>query len=144
MKVALWLLMLISIGAFPSHAQERVEAESKVLALERLWGAAAQLRDVKALETIFDDSMVYVDIDGKLMTKANVLAETAAVSPVDIVVESSAAHAHGDVVIVTGVMQLRGVERGKPYLRYGRFLDTWLDRGNHWVCVSSMTTAMKK
>lgn len=135
---------MMLLCALCSEARGQSAAESKVLALERLWGAAAQMRDTKALEIIFDDSMVYVDIDGKQMTKTQVLAETAAVSPVDIVVESSAAHAHGDVVIVTGVMQLRGVDRGKAYLRYGRFLDTWLDDGKRWVCLSSMTTAMRK
>ena len=144
MKRTLWLLVLICFGPCSAQVQGRIEAESKVLALERLWGAAAQLRDTKALESIFDNSMVYVDISGKLMTKAEVLADTAAVSPVDIVVESSVARSHGDVVIVTGIMQLKGLEGGKSYLRYGRFMDTWLEKGDHWVCISSMTTAMKK
>jgi ketosteroid isomerase-like protein len=144
MKRTRALLIFLCCSAGVIRAQERFDAESKVLALERLWGAAAQLRDVKALETIFDESMVYVDIDGKLMTKAQVLAETTAASAVDIVVQSSAAHSQGNVVIVTGVMQLRGMERGKPYLRHGRFLDTWIDKGDHWACVSSMTTAMRK
>jgi ketosteroid isomerase-like protein len=126
------------------YGQAQDAGESKVLALERLWGAAAQMRDTKALESIFDESMVYVDIDGKLMSKAQVLAETKALSPVDIVVQSSSAHSHGNVVIVTGVMQLKGIEGGKAYLRYGRFLDTWVAKGDQWVCLSSMTTAMKQ
>ena len=110
------------------------------MALERLWGAAAQLRDIKALESIFDDQMTYVHIDGRLMTKAEVLADTRAVSAVEIVVDSSVAHSHGNVVIVTGILHLKGVEAGKPYLRYGRYVDTWLPKANHWVCISSMTT----
>jgi len=111
--------------------------------LERLWGEAAQFRDVKALESIFDDSLVYVHIDGRLMTKARVLADTKAASVVDIVVESSTAQAHGNTVIVSGVLQLKGVERGKPYLRHGRFIDTWVYEEGHWLCVASMTTAMQ-
>lgn len=138
-----WLVVLLCLGTW-AHAQERGEAESKVLALERLWGAAAQLRDIKALESIFDDSLVYVHIDGRLMTKADVLADTRALSPVDIVVQSSAARSHGNVVIVTGVMQLKGIENGKPYQQYGRFLDTWVEKDNRWVCISSMTTPIRK
>lgn len=141
MKRVLWLLAIS--WALCSCGQAQDEA-SKVLALERLWGAAAQIRDIKALESIFDDSIVYVDIDGKLMTKAQVLAETKAVDSVDIVVQSSSAHSYGNVVIVTGIMQLKGEAGGKPYLRHGRFLDTWLAKGDHWVCLSSMTTAMKE
>jgi len=143
MKRRLAILILVVLGAWPGNAQSR-ETESKILALERLWGAAAQLRDIRALESIFDDSMTYVHIDGRLMTKSEVLADTRAVSPVEIVVDSSVAHSHGNVVMVTGILHLKGVKSGKPYLQYGRYMDTWLRKQNHWVCVSSMTTPMKK
>jgi ketosteroid isomerase-like protein len=143
MKRMPWVLVLIFWGTC-LQAQGQAETESKVLALERLWGAAAQMRDIKALESIFDDSMVYVHIDGRLMTKAQVLADTMAVSPVDIVVQSSVARSQENVVIVTGVLQLKGIKGGKPYLSHGRYLDTWLEKGDQWVCVSSMTTEIKK
>jgi ketosteroid isomerase-like protein len=144
MRRTMALLALVCMGACCARAQERADAESKVLALERLWGAAAQLRDIKALDSIFDEGLVYVDIDGRLMTKAEVLADTKAVSAVEIVLQSSAAHSHGKVVMVTGVMRLRGVEKGKPYERYGRFLDTWVNKGDQWVCLASMSTPVKK
>jgi ketosteroid isomerase-like protein len=144
MKTLFGVLVFVCLETFSAAAQSRLEAESKVLALERLWGEAAQLRDIRALESIFDDSIIYVHIDGRLMTKDQVLADTRAVTAVEIVVDSSVARSHGNVVVVTGVLHLRGVEAGKPYLRYGRYLDTWLLRGNRWVCVSSMTTPMTR
>ncbi|HUA14673.1 MAG TPA: nuclear transport factor 2 family protein [Verrucomicrobiae bacterium] len=144
MRKTIALMALLSAGVCCGWAQERVDAESKVLALERLWGSAVQLRDIKALDSIFDDAMVYVDIDGKLMTKAEVLADTKELSPVDVVMQSSAARSQGRVVMVTGVMRLRGVDQGRPYQRYARFLDTWLDKGDHWVCISSVTTPVRK
>ena len=85
-----------------------------------------------------------INIDGRLMTKAEVLADTAAVNPVEIVVESSTAHSHGSSVIVTGVLRLKGIEGGVPYLRHGRFLDTWIHKNGDWVCISSMTTPMER
>ena len=118
------------------------DAASKVLALERLWGQAAEIRDTKALESIFDDALTYVPIDGRLMTKPQVLADTKLVSPVVIVVESEAARSHADIVVVTGVLRLSGREHGKAYLRRGRFVDTWLFKRGHWVCIASMTTPM--
>ena len=144
MQRSRWLAVLVCFSTLSAHGQRPVDAESKVLALERLWGEAAQFRDIKALESIFDKSLVYVHIDDRLMTKAEVLADTQAASSVEIVVQSSIAHAHGNTVIVTGVLRLKGVERGKPYLRYGRFVDTWLYKEGHWVCVASMTTPMQR
>jgi ketosteroid isomerase-like protein len=144
MKKQFSLTLLICLWSLPIHAQSRTDAESKVLALERLWGQAAQVRDIRALESIFDDALAYVHIDGRLMTKEQVLADTKSVSAVEIVVNSSAAHAHGNVVIVTGILHLKGIQAGKPYSQSGRYLDTWMARGEGWVCVSSMTTPMKR
>jgi ketosteroid isomerase-like protein len=144
MKKWLRALIVAFLSVLAAQAQSEHDAESKVLALERLWGSAAQTRDTKALGSIFDDSLAYVHIDGRLMTKAEVLADTRAVSAVDIVVESSVARSHGNLVIVTGVMKLKGIEKGKQYVRYGRFLDTWMEKGDQWVCLSSMTTAIQK
>lgn len=145
LNVLVWLGLCLSSGLAtgPVHAQDTVDAESKVGTLERLWGEAAQIRDVKALDSIFDDSLVYVHIDGRLLTKAQVLADTKEADAVDIVVQSSTARAHGNTVIVSGVLQLKGVQRGKPYLRHGRFIDTWVYEEGHWLCVASMTTAMQ-
>ena len=102
------------------------------------------MRDTRALASIFDESLIYVHIDGRLMNKADVLADTKALDPVNIVVDSSVARSHGNVVIVTGILHLKGIEAGKPYRRYGRYLDTWISSGDRWLCVSSMTTPIKK
>jgi hypothetical protein len=77
------------------------------------------------------------------MSKAQVLADTKTANPVEIVVESEVAQAHEHAVIVTGVMRLRGIENGKPYLRHGRFVDTWLFKSGQWMCVSSVTAATR-
>lgn len=142
MNRRLLAVFLIWSTALASQAQGpgSFDAESKVRALERLWGEAAQLRDIKALDSIFDDSLVYVHIGGGVMTKAEVLADTKNGEAVNIVVESSDARAHGDLVIVTGILRLKGVDGGKPYLRHGRFVDTWLNKKGSWVCIGSLTT----
>jgi ketosteroid isomerase-like protein len=137
------LVSLLIALAITASAQAN-EAESKVMALERLWGSAVQLRDIRALGSIFDDSLIYVTIDGRLLTKSQVLAETKAASPVDVVVRSSVAHLHGNVVIVSGLMELKGTEEGKPYFRHARFMDTWVSKSDGWVCISSMTTPVPK
>lgn len=143
MKKWKWLAALLCLATCCAHAQTSADAESKVRALERLWGEAAQFRDLKALDSLFDKSLIYVHIDGRLMTKEQVLADTAEVNAVDIVVESPTARAYGNAVIVVGVLRLKGMEHGKPYLRFGRFVDTWLYTDGHWLCVASMTTAMQ-
>jgi ketosteroid isomerase-like protein len=148
MSSAMRILMLAAllVGEESMGLAQSVDpdAASKVLALERLWGQASQLRDIKALDSIFDEGLVNLDIDGRLMTKAQTLADTLTTGPVEIVVESTGARVHGDVLIVTGMLRLKGVDHGKAYLRRGRFVDTWLYKNAHWVCIGSETTPMEQ
>jgi ketosteroid isomerase-like protein len=145
LRIALLIAALALAASTTARAQEAVngDAGSKVLALERLWGQASHLRDIKALDAIFDDDFVNLDIDGRLMTKAQTLADTLTTGPVEIVVESTGARVHGNTVIVTGVLHLKGVDGGRPYVRRGRFVDTWLYRKGHWVVIASETTPME-
>ena len=145
-RMILTVAALLASAPFTAVAQSAVDSEvaSRVLALERLWGQASQLRDIKALDAIFDEGLVNLDIDGRLMTKAQTLADTLTAVPAEIVVDSTGASVHGDVVIVFGVLHLKGVDHGKPYQRRGRFVDTWLYKNAHWVCIGSMTTPMEQ
>jgi hypothetical protein len=49
-------------------------ARSSVLALEYAWDQAQQRGDINALGAIFDNSLVFVDYDGKILTKPEYLA----------------------------------------------------------------------
>ena len=57
MKAGWYLAALLCMVAVTVSAQEN-EAESKVMALEQLWGSAVQMHDIKALDSIFEDSMI--------------------------------------------------------------------------------------
>ncbi len=72
-NIALVLILFCLTGQF-TKAQDSGEAgaRSNVLALEHAWDQALERRDVKALSTIFDDSLIYVDYDGAVLTKAGI------------------------------------------------------------------------
>jgi hypothetical protein len=95
--------------------------------LEHAWNQAAERKDTKALDAILDNSMVYVDDHGILRTKAEFLAwiRSADSHPQQEVTESMTAHMFGSTVVVTGIYVAKGVKNGKPYMRRGRFVDTW-------------------
>jgi len=116
--------------------------QSKILALENAWNQAEEHKDVKALDSLLDASLVYIDIDGSLMNKAQFIASVQAPSehPEQIVNESMTAHVYGDSAVVTGVYRDKGISNGKPYLRRGRFTDTWVHHEGIWVCVASQST----
>ncbi len=139
--LAVLLLLLPSAPRTDGPAQPDPE-QSKILALENAWNQAEEHKDVKALETLLDSSLVYIDYDGSIMNKAEFIAsvQAPALHPEQILNESMTAHVFGDSAVVTGVYREKGVNHGKPYSRRGRFTDAWVYRNGAWVCVASQST----
>jgi ketosteroid isomerase-like protein len=127
-----------SAGPAPGDADSDVEA--KVLAMQHMWGQAYVSKDPKALERILDDAFVNVDSDGILQTKAEVVAEVKTSTAVQFLTESMVVHLHGNTAIVTGVFEIRGVNRGKPYAQRERFVDTWFYKNGQWISIAGMVT----
>lgn len=147
MKVVLATVLgiaLTSLVLVPrSLAQDSTDAvQAKVLALENAWNVAEAHHDTQALDHLMSYSMVYIEQDGTLMDKAQFLASVKkqAASQEKIVTESVTAPVYGTTAIVVGVYRVAGVEKGKPFSHRGRFIDTWIEDGGNWQCVSAQAT----
>jgi ketosteroid isomerase-like protein len=136
------VVLLACAGTSTGFAQGASDSDvgSKIIALENLWSQASTAKDLKALDTILDDAFVYVGPDGKLMTKAEVLADVKASPVLQVTTESMVVHLHGDTAVVTGTYRMKGVERGGPFVRSGRFVDTLLYKNGLWVAIASLAT----
>src|SRR5271169_3865663 len=122
MLVALWACAGASSGYAPADSESDVGA--KILAMEHVWGYAYLSKDPKALEKILDDAFVNVDSDGRVQTKADVLAEVRTSTALQFLTESMTVYLHGNTAIVTGIFSINGVDHGKPYAQRERFVDT--------------------
>ena len=132
-----------------SAAQSEMDsaaARSRVMAFESAWGLAEKNKDAKALDALLDNSLTYIDYDGTLKTKSDFLADVKASghNREQQTVESTVARVYGDTAVVTGVYQVKGTDQGRPYLRRGRFTDTWVNRNGNWVCVASQYTLLSR
>jgi len=94
--------------------------------------------DNRALDLIFDDSLVYVEY-GKLVAKGDYLSKIKWTNPqVDqIAMEPMTVHTFGTTAIVVGTYRQRDATGGKPRLRRWRFLDTWVYKKGGWVLVAA-------
>lgn len=141
MKLPLFLLLMVSLPAAPRNAP-REQAETTVLALENAWNQAVRLRESAALQQLLVDGMIYIDYDGRVMSKGQYLAQVRSplLHPEHVVSESMHAHAYANSVIVTGVYSEKGKKNHVPYVLRERFIDTWVLLKGVWVCVSSQST----
>ena len=141
MKTLMLVALLASVGTSAGYAQDAdSDVEAKVLATQHMWGQAYVSKDPKALERILDDAFVNVDSDGILQTKAEVVAEVRTSTVVQFLTESMVVHLHGNTALVTGIFQLKGVDRGKPYAQRERFVDTWFHKNGQWVSIAGLVT----
>jgi ketosteroid isomerase-like protein len=146
MKLVLAAILVCVAPIWVAAQSDDDGAKSKVVALEQLWNQAYKSGDTKALDSILDEGIVLVNDDGSVQTKAEFLAsvkESGAqpkAQQQQVAPESLNVHVFGAVAIATGVMRVKGVEGGKTYTRRERFVDTWLYKGGHWVCVGTDAT----
>jgi hypothetical protein len=122
-------------------------AQSKVLALESAWNIAEEKSDVRALDLIFDNSMIYIDEDGTLLSKAQFLARirNTRTQMQSLVTQTIAVRIYGGATaVVVGSYRARGMEHNKAYLREGRFMDTWVLREGAWICVVAQSTPLTR
>jgi ketosteroid isomerase-like protein len=140
MRTLTLAVLLICAGATAGHAQgdSHIDAESKIVAMEHVWAQAYMIKDPKALASILDDAFVCVTPDGRVLTKADLLADVKTSTALQILTESMMVHLYGDSAIVSGTFRTRGVEHGKPYARRERFVDTWLYKNGQWVSITTM------
>src|SRR5450755_1009553 len=142
----IWVVMALFCTTVVRAQDTEGATKSKIVALEQLWNQAYKSGDTKALDSILDDGIVLVNDDGSVQTKPEFLASVkqSGAQPTaqqqQVALESLNVHVFGAVAIATGVMRVKGVESGKAYTRRERFVDTWLYKGGHWVCVGTDAT----
>jgi ketosteroid isomerase-like protein len=149
MRTMIAMCMVMTAAGILWAGQERrkpSEEEGRILALETAWNHAEQNKDVVALDQLLASTLVYIDYDGSLQNKAQFLAEAKSESlhPEQITNDEMTAHVYGDAAVVTGIYREKGISKGKPYSRRGRFTDTWVKENGTWLCVASQSTLMGK
>jgi ketosteroid isomerase-like protein len=119
--------------------QSSSDEGGRVLALETAWNHALEAKDTKALNMVLASTFVSLDIDGSVTNKSEFLAgiKSPAYQPSQAVTEQSNVQVYGDAAVVVGIFRVKGTEKGKPYVRRERFIDTWIKMNGAWQCVAT-------
>ena len=131
--------VVLSIAQEPSKQSSE---EGRLRALESAWNHAEQSKDAKALNQLLGESLVYIDYDGTLLNKKEFLESTLhnSIEQEQINNDGMTVHIYGNAAVVTGIYRDKGIEKGKAFLRRGRFTDTWVNHDGVWQCVASQST----
>jgi len=129
-----------------AQSERDAATRSRIAALEELWYESFRTSDTKAIDSILDTSVLLVNSDGSMQTKAEYLAalkssfsQTPADQP-QVTEESLRIKVFGATAIATGVYRVKGIDHGRPYEHRERFLDTWKFRDGSWAIVGTQAT----
>jgi ketosteroid isomerase-like protein len=112
---------------------------SKVIAMEHAWNRAELQNDAAALQLLLADDFVMTVAEGTLYNKAQLVASVRDRAYQPEVLQSSGmvVHSYATTAIVTGAYYEKGIDKGQPWERRGRFTDTWIFMNGRWQCVAS-------
>ena len=142
-KIFLCFAVMLCVAVFAVAQENKLTDEGgRVLALETAWNHALEAKDVKALNMLLAHTFVSVDIDGSVSSKSEFLAsiKSPEYQPSQAVTEQSNVQVFGDAAVVVGVFRIKGTEKGKPYVRRERFVDTWIKLNGTWQCLATTST----
>lgn len=143
MRIILYFFLVMAVGPPPAQTPTPAElAEARVMTLEYAWSQAIQMGESRPLQSMLAESLIYIDYDGKLMSKRQYLTHVIAplTHPEHIANEAMRAHTYGDSIVVTGIYHETGSKNGQPYELRERFVNAWIQQNGMWMCVSSQST----
>jgi ketosteroid isomerase-like protein len=139
------VLVLLFVGMARLLGWSQIDDDqARILNLENAWNQSVQTKDKAGLDMLLAPELVYVGVEGNLMSKAEYMAsvESQLEHPARVVSESMRVHVFGAAAIVDGVYRESGMKKGKPYTLRARFIDMWVRRRDSWVCIASDGTVM--
>ncbi len=133
--------LLIAFSPLVLSAQGNENAaRAKVLALEHVRNLAETSADLKALDSLFDHDLIYIDADGSLLTKTEVLAQVKSVPIQQFVTEQMTVQVFDDTAVVNGTYRTSEFRNGKLIVFRGRFTDIWMYKDSNWICIAAQET----
>ncbi len=140
MKTVGVLLILIWVTSEVVAGQQGPEGDAVTVirALEREWVEGQSRNDIRALDLIFDNALVYVEY-GKLVTKGEYLSRIKRAGPEVSGIEMGpmTIRRFENTAIVVGTYSERERSNGQFRVKRWRFIDTWVYKQNGWVLVGA-------
>ena len=139
------LICLISLGSAAwTQAQSTGEIEKAVAALEQQWLQSQKTNNPDLVAPLLADKFVETSSDGKVMNKAEALAQSKATKYVSAEYQDVKVTVFGDTAIATGGFKGKGTDAsGKPMDVHERWTDTWVKMpSGKWQCVATHGSTM--
>ena len=146
-KTFIWCLsgLLLLGSAAWLQAQQTGNTEKAVAALEQQWLQSQKTNNPDLVAPLLADKFVNTGSDGKVMNKAESLAQAKATKYASAEYEDVKVTVFGDTAIATGGFKATGTDAsGKAMNVHERWTDTWVKMpSGKWQCVATHGSAIR-
>src|SRR3954453_13415827 len=131
--------------AAPAGAKSAGTVSQALMDLEQQWNKASKAGDADTLASLLADDIVYLDSDGTMRTKPEVLARTKKAKWTTMELSDMKVTTPGNTAVVTGSWAGKGTDgAGKAVDGKEHWADTWVKQSNgKWQCVSTAAAEIK-
>lgn len=143
------LLIVLGLrpGAFGGQAPPVAEAtRAALLALETQWDDAIVRKDMTTLERIIAPGFLFIDVDGTVTTRAEMLASIRsprlAINP--FVTRDVQVRVYGQTAVLTGWFEQTGQYDGRRFVLRERYTDVYVQQDSRWAAVSAHASPLKR
>jgi ketosteroid isomerase-like protein len=138
------LLSLLSIASVQAQ-QAAGGTEKAIAALEDQWLKSQKTNNPDLTAPLLADKYVYTSEDGKVMNKAQSLADAKATKYTFADYENVQVTVFGNTAVAIGGGKFKGTDSsGKPMESHDRFTDTWVKMPDgKWQCVATHASPIK-
>jgi hypothetical protein len=142
MRAASWIWIIVgALIVLPAHAEQGVGdyrgLPADLAAAATAYDIAQLKSDRAGLERYLADDYTLADSNGKNRNKAESIAD--AIVPGNkttyVAISRQVRKAWSDGAVLGGMVDAKGVDRGKPYTMRARFVDVWARRGGRWQVI---------
>jgi ketosteroid isomerase-like protein len=115
-----------------------------IIDLDRTRMHAMAAKDIATLNAVLADDLIYTHSSARIDTKQSLIGAMQSGATVYTAVEPSDVKAQdfGDVVVLTGVAQIKVTSNGTPNAFGVRFIDVYAKRAGTWQMVTWQSTRL--
>ncbi|HSY47984.1 MAG TPA: nuclear transport factor 2 family protein [Thermoanaerobaculia bacterium] len=139
------VLTVLAVLTLPLFAATK--AEDDLNASLTAYRQALVKRDLPALEKTWTDDYTFIDAHGRVLTKADRLADLrSSATSLDKIrnEDTPRIRVHGDIGIISSVVTITGRYSGKEVSGQFRSTHIWILSGGHWHLMMNQLTPIEK
>jgi ketosteroid isomerase-like protein len=139
--LVVFVLLTMALTVF-GQAKPAASVEQTLLQMERDWTEAGLKKDIAAMDRIMASEWVGTDFEGKMFTKAQVLADlkSGASATQSVNLGEMKVRVLGNTAIVTGSDTEKSTYKGKDTSGKYVWTDVFMERNGRWQAVASQST----